>query len=141
MNPIAAYKVGGNVIIVDEYHGCDDCGTPLGLSLHIFSPKEAKEWLDEPVSEVFEPKPPTAWDERCFGFVGKDELVAAAAEFEEDYAQYDSLSDFLSDFGLRLLQSAMKKRTAPAGNLGTGRPANNTLIKQGRKAAHAKRTS
>ena len=122
MNPIAAYKVGGNVLIVDEYHGCSDCCTPIGLSLHIFSPKEAKEWLDEPVREIFKPMPPTSWDERYFSFVGKDELVAAAAEFEEDYQQYDSLSDFLSDFGLRLLQSAMKKRTAPAGNLGTGRP-------------------
>ena len=133
INPISAFRVGGNIMIIDEYNGCKDCGTPIGLTIHLFSPKEAMQYLDKPVSEVFKTLPPTSWDERSFGFVGRDELVAAAAEFENDYRQYDSLSDFLSDFGLNLLQAAMKKREAPAGNL-RNRRVHRTTRKARRKA-------
>jgi hypothetical protein len=47
MNVIKAYRIRDAVILVDEYHGCDDCDTPLGISLYIFTPEEAEKWLWE----------------------------------------------------------------------------------------------
>lgn len=35
---------GGDVYVIDLYHGCDYCGTPAGIVLHRFTPDEAVRW-------------------------------------------------------------------------------------------------
>lgn len=117
MNPIAAYKVGRNVLVIDEYWGCKDCDTPIGITLHIFSPSKAAEVLDRKVTEKFQPEPPTSWSEKVIGFIGEKELLDAAEKFEDGWKEYDTFRDFLCDFGLEFLQEAMKKRKFNNGNL------------------------
>jgi hypothetical protein len=109
INPIAAYQIGNSILIIDEYYGCKDCNNPIGFTLHIFSKKEAKEWIDfKP--EIFKPKPPISWDYKNFSFIGKNELMSASEEYEKEFKEYDTLKDFMCDFGLEILQTALKKR-------------------------------
>lgn len=107
MNVIAAYKIGDKVLIVDEYHGCSDCGTPTGIFLHLFTPEEAAFWLDGRQPEDFNPD-----EERVLPFIGRDELVEAAKEIEQpdDITEYGEMADWIHDKAIELLQTAMRKR-------------------------------
>lgn len=121
MNPIAQYELpDGNLLVVDEYHGCRDCETPIGYTLHLFTPEEGKNWIFDPPVKILP-------DElgKVFPLIGKEEMILAAQEIEKedgvfrvvfDGDEYASLSDFMHDKGLDLLQRAMRHRKVRGGN-------------------------
>jgi hypothetical protein len=116
LNAVAAYDLSDDkVIVVDEYHGCHDCGTPLGFTLHLFSKEEAEKWLlsdQKPTPLRIDEPREEGLSQRSFPFVGRNELVEAAKEIEEEnpISEYNNLSDWMYDNGLRLLRAAMEKR-------------------------------
>jgi len=116
--PIAGTDI---VLAVDEYQGCNYCHTGLMPTLHFFDPKGWKEWGEG--AELGEPITPDEFGgDRGYGWriplIGKAELVKAArvlvAEEGEPFGQgedgYATLADWLEDYGLRLLQEAMRQR-------------------------------
>lgn len=129
MHLIAAHRVAGteNVLAVDEYWGCRECGTPIAITLRYF---DAPGWLDwgrwyhPPGRDAHAtPEPEMAADEYggeegfgwAFPLIGKAELVQAAREGEElkrvRLEDYATLADLLSDWGLELLQEALRQRS------------------------------
>lgn len=124
MNLTAAYPVAGTdaVLGIDEYWGCRECGTPLGIVVLLFDPKGREEWVEVsglklgPAFEAGEYGGGPAGE--LFGltlpFVGQDDLVAAVREGEElknvRLEDYETLADLLSDWGLELLQEAFAHR-------------------------------
>ncbi len=107
MNIVDSFLVGDKVIAVDLYHGCRYCSeNPLGIVLHIFTKKQAKEWDINP-KEQFKPGE-FGSSERPFPFIGKQDLMKACKIYEEEFNTYSSLSDFMEDFGLIILQLALK---------------------------------
>jgi len=123
-NPERVFKVGDFVLVVGRYWGCDCCDNPIGVQLDIFTPEEA-ESFDLTPSETFEPpKEGMGWQGIGVALIGKDDLVQAAEEMEEEFQEggydywlkdYNTLSDFLKDRGLDLLQKAMAIRIAEEG--------------------------
>jgi hypothetical protein len=117
MNAIVSFEIGNNILIVDEYLGCDDCDTPLGIVLHLMDKKEAENWVEKSSIKSFrhDESREEGNGARYFSFIGKNELVAAAEEMDKEFeshpfSDYSCLADFMQDYGLELLQKAMNKR-------------------------------
>ena len=118
INPILVLKIGEYYLVVDEYWGCSDCNNPIGISLHLYSGEQFKNEWGKTLSDLTEKFFPEKYgcNSKHFNFVGRDELMKAAEELEDDkehvspVSEYDSLKDFVDDNGLHLLQEAMKKR-------------------------------
>lgn len=113
----------GAVVAYDIYHGCRDCNPGPGLSIYVFPNGQAgRMWLDGAKIEKYTP------DEFggnhghgiSFGLFEAEDLVAEAKELvaresgeicacadEED--GYTTISDWLHDFGLVMVQGAMRR--------------------------------
>ena len=113
-NPYKAYKMGENVLAVEIYPGCEECGTGLMVSLHIFTPDEAKHYDMEPTEE-FKPDE-FGWAEMSFPIIGKDDLLQAAKDNIHENGEpieeqgYENIPDWISDNGLDLLQRGLRLR-------------------------------
>lgn len=113
-SPDYVYKLGDHVIVLSEYHGCQDCDTPLECVMFIMTVEEAKSWcIEEDEMKSIELNE-FGWAEEIVPFVGRDELIKAAEEIEEEgelfLNNYATLADILCDYGLDLLQRAMNHR-------------------------------
>jgi len=122
INLIAARPVPGTdgVLAVDEYRGCRECETPIGLMLFFFNPEGQERWVEGwSGMRLGAPLEPSENGEDggygwVFPFIGQSELVKAAREHEglKDVhpSNYETLAELLSDWGLTLLQEAMARR-------------------------------
>lgn len=123
LNLVAAHPIEGTdaVLGLHLYPGCSGCGTPIGVTAHLFDPEGWRDWGTEGFSgiKLGEPIKPDAYG-GCDGYglrlplIGKAELVKAARTDEElkeiDLSDYDSLGDLLEQWGLVLLQEALRHR-------------------------------
>lgn len=113
-SPYRSYKVGKNILVLEIYPGCENCDNPLGITLAIFTPSEAKHWLTEPSPE-FKPDQYGS-KELYFSLIGKDDLIQAAKDIVAENGDpiedegYANLVDWLEDDGLDLLQRALRIR-------------------------------
>lgn len=104
-----AVTVGGRVLAVSEYDGCNNgCAAPLGFTVHLMTKRGAKELGIEPTGEW---KPEEHYGAGQFlNFFSQDELAAAAREIEGkdpiNLSDYDSLGDLLDEIGLDLIRKA-----------------------------------
>lgn len=111
LQPRDVLKVGGKVMAVEVYKGCEICDTGVMLTLNLFNPSRAKEHDLKPRREF-------KTDKHGFGFVdypllGKDDLIEAVKELEkagEVIDNYDNLVDWFRDNGLFMLQKAISIR-------------------------------
>ncbi len=107
MNIVDSFLVGDKVVAVDLYRGCRYCSeNPLGIVLHIFTKKQAKFWDINPKEELKPDK--YVPGERPFPFIGKEDLQKACKKYETEFDGYSSLSDFMEDRGLDILQDALE---------------------------------
>ena len=118
---IAAFPVPGTdgILAVDEYHGCQGCDTPAGFRLFFFDREGWEEYSWCFSGTLGEPLEPDAFGGRDgfgerFPFVGRHELMKAARQGEElrdvDPAEYASVADLVDQWGLTLLQEALRQR-------------------------------
>lgn len=116
----------GVTLAVGTYRGCDYCDTGLAVEIGLFTPK-GKEWyryLED--CGAFTPNEYGGQVEGWGGpgliipVVGKDDLIAAAKLMEKedgvpltfsgDEDDYTSITEWLEEFGLELLQKAHRLR-------------------------------
>jgi hypothetical protein len=105
------------VVAYDVYHGCDQCFSGPGLNIYVY-PNKKSEWLRSAKIEQFKP------DEYggdggsgiAINFFEVTDLKAEANEMEQQGCtigpadnQYATLQDWLDDFGLDLIQGAMRR--------------------------------
>ena len=120
-----AYRLpSGNVVVVGDYHGCRECYDGPGYSVEIFdTPEHANEWYPGLRQEPFRPDEYGGNEGVAMGggLFESHHLAAAAEEIEkegatvgEKYDQYETVSEWLRDCGLELIQRAMRLRAAEA---------------------------
>jgi hypothetical protein len=124
LRPLAAFRVGDEVLVVELYGGCTDCHSWPSVGLHVMTPEQAAE-LSIEVGGEFRPGP-HGWERQTFPIITKEGLRLAAEEVEGEGGDlldaYISLEDLLTDRGLHLLRAAMRRsreegagRETPAG--------------------------
>lgn len=116
--------LGGTVVAYDIYRGCRDCNPGPGISIYAYpNRKVGRMWLSGVKIEQYTP------DEFggnhgygiSFGLFEVEDLIAEAKEIvatesgevgllkDEDEDDYLSLEDWLSDYGLMMVQGAMRR--------------------------------
>lgn len=119
---VQAHPIAGTdiTLAVDEYHGCQDCGNPLGASVMLFNPAGWEEWREFGLPNLQPGEPIQADDTGGNGghgiwvpFLGPEDLLRAVREDEElsaiDLEEYSTLEDLLADHGMHLLQAAIRR--------------------------------
>lgn len=116
-NPERGFKLpSGAVVAYDIYRGCDGCFRGPAVSVYVYNNGKS-EWLRHAKVEPYKP------DEYggnhghgiCFGLFEVSDLRAEAVELTKEGSigrrqdQYASLDDWLEDYGLRLIQGAMRR--------------------------------
>lgn len=109
--PYKIVEIGDNVMVIEIYRGCEYCDTGLIVSLHLHTPESAAEFDFVP-EEKFEPgEYGTTLD---FPLLGGEDLAEAARQMKADEYfggnGYDSMTDWLDDYGLELLQRSVRLR-------------------------------
>lgn len=109
-----ALKVGENILIVEIYPGCTDCGSGIVFSLYLFTPDEAENYgvdLDE--IEEFLPDR-FGFSQQDFPLVGQEDLVEAVDLLEDgdpiESGYCSTFKECLSEIGLELLQKGIDIR-------------------------------
>ena len=110
----------GTIVAYDVYHGCQDCHPGPGISIYAYPNRKAgRMWLSGAKIEKYAPDEFGGNEGRgiSFGLFEVEDLVAEAEELvtvesgeigpSED--QYATIQDWLNDFGLRLVQGAMRR--------------------------------
>jgi hypothetical protein len=127
----------GTVVAYDIYRGCRDCNPGPGISIYAYPSRRAgRMWLSGVEIEKYKP------DEYggnggygiSFGLFEVEDLIAEAkelvavesGEIDPDGDGYATIQDWLHDYGLLMVQGAMRrycKRIEPAsdGEPGEGR--------------------
>lgn len=124
LRPLAAFRVGEDVLVVELYSGCSDCHSWPSVGLHVMTPEQAAE-LSIEVGGEFSPVP-HGWERKTFPIITKEGLAHAARDLEGEggdlLSDYVTLEDLLAGRGLQLLKAAMRRsreegagREAPAG--------------------------
>jgi hypothetical protein len=112
MVPYEILDIDGKVMVVEIYRGCEDCDTGLMVSLNLFSSENATEQNLIPTKKFELDK--FGWAQNNYPIVGKTDLIEAAkqmsadADFGED--GYESMTEWLEERGLELLQTALRLR-------------------------------
>ena len=105
------YKLpSGTWVAIQLYPGCRDCDTPLGVMVHVFNAKGAKDWrlADGEVEHVT----PDEYGALLGGLpmLTPDDLLTAVKEIGyevgEGKDQYATLAEYIEDQGRELLRSA-----------------------------------
>lgn len=102
-----AVAVGDAVLVLEIYHGCRYCKEGIGVSLNAFTREGAKRFFGEDFPELI----PDEYGESMIAvplIEPKDLLVNKDAL--EDIKNYDTVEDWISDYGLDLIQSALQQR-------------------------------
>jgi hypothetical protein len=87
MNIVDSFLIGNKVLAVDLYYGCRYCSeNPLGIVIHIFTKKQAKEFGIVP-REQFSPGEYSS-SEKPYPFMGKEDLMEACKKYELDISEY-----------------------------------------------------
>ena len=105
MNIVDSFLVGNKVMAVDLYRGCSDCGVDIGISLHIFTKKEAKDFCIEP-KEEFSPDE-YGWKQRHVFNLEMNHVIQAIMKYADELSDYGDLRDFLDDRKYDILQEAL----------------------------------
>lgn len=106
----------GEVVAYHVYRGCADCFSGPGISIYVY-PNTKSEFLEHAKIDDFTP------DEFggnhgygiSFGLFEVKDLCAESVELQKEARigrgrdDYRSLDDWLSDYGLRLIQGAMRR--------------------------------
>jgi len=106
--PDKVVRLGDKVLAIEIYPGCRDCETGLMVVLNLFTQERAEDFMLE-TTEIFEPDE-QGYAEISMPILGPDDLIEVVKEMEKDgnpLTDYESLSDWLSDHGLELLQRAL----------------------------------
>lgn len=111
--PYKILQIDDKVLVVEIYRGCEYCDTGLIVTLHLNTAESAAEWDWEPDTKL-EPDD-YGHAQVDFPLLGKDDLVEAAKRMNADAMfggedGYETLTDWLSDNGLELLQTALRLR-------------------------------
>jgi len=107
--PDKVVRLGDKVLAIEVYPGCRDCETGLMVVLNLFTQERAEDFFDLEPTEIFEPDE-QGYAEISMPILGPDDLIEVVKEMEKDgnpLTDYESLSDWLSDHGLELLQRAL----------------------------------
>jgi len=110
--PTRIIKIGDIILVVELYPGCESCKTPLATNIYFFSDQAANE-LEYVPEKILELNTKGFASEHFFLF-GTEELIAAAKTIEsrseggDVLASYDSFTAFLTDYGTKLLQEALR---------------------------------
>ena len=103
-----SYRLGDYVLAIEIYKGCSYCNTGLMVGLHLFTDAEARSY-DIEAHKEFKPDE-YGHSQIDFPIIGKDDIVKAAQKLVTEFSEYGNLEDFLSDYGLELLQSGIVNR-------------------------------
>lgn len=103
--------VGDAIVTVDAYTGCRDCAPLFGIDVSVFTEEGAREWLRGAMIERATPNEyggPNGGRAACFEIFSVDDLAESALllGFRVPSADYDDMRDFMTDFGLKWVQSA-----------------------------------
>ena len=107
-HPYESYRLGDYVLAIEIYKGCSYCNTGLMVGLHLFTDAEARRY-DIEAHKEFKPDE-YGHSQIDLPLIGKDDLVKAAQKLEPEFSEYGDLMNFLSDYGLELLQNAINNR-------------------------------
>jgi hypothetical protein len=110
--PYEILDADGKILVVEIYPGCSYCDTGIMVSLHLTPPDDAQAFDWQPTGKLELDKGQYAqWN---YPIMGPDDLVEAAKKLKADeqfgLKGYDSLTDWLEDYGLDLLQTALRLR-------------------------------
>jgi hypothetical protein len=112
--PHKILKVGKSVMYVELYRGCDYCDTGIMVTVGMVTPDvaEMNGWKPD---EIFEAGK-DGWSQFDFPIISPEDLIDAVKKMKCNDAVgeggYDSLTDWLQDSGLELLQTAVRLRVA-----------------------------
>jgi hypothetical protein len=115
----SAFRVRGQnpVLGIERYAGCRDCGTGPAVRVSVFDRKGATEWLVGLPSKDLIPDANGSNSGRGIGIMlwEPEDLIAAAGEIEAaegtvgpEPNDYESVADWLSDYGHALVSRAME---------------------------------
>lgn len=117
------FKQRGSILAVQVYDGCEYCDTGIMVMLYWFTHKSV--FLSGvPIEKAPEPSEFGGNEGHgiCFPLLGKDDLRAAAKELIRESGPisprgdgYRNLDDWLADYGLRLLQEALRHKRKEVG--------------------------
>ena len=110
----------GTVVAYDVYRGCQDCNPGPGISIFAFpSAESGRMWLDEAKIEPYTPDEFGGnhghgisfglFDVQDLRAEAKEIVAVESGEIRADEDGYTTLDDWLSDFGLMLIQGAMRR--------------------------------
>jgi hypothetical protein len=110
----------GTVLAYDIYHGCKDCNPGPGISIYAYPSRESGRMCLHGVKiEKFEPSEFGGNEGRgiSFGLFEVQDLMAEAkeivaiesGEIGPDEDSYATIQDWLHDFGLEMVQGAMRR--------------------------------
>lgn len=104
-------QIGDATIMVDAYMGCRDCAELIGFDVRAFNPEGRKEWVSREPRDVSPDEYGVIPSASSFEMFSLDDLKEAADEWGKplDVTEYETISDWLDDVGLQLLQSAFRK--------------------------------
>jgi hypothetical protein len=112
--PHKILKIGKDVMYIEIYRGCDYCGTGIMVTVGMVTPEIAEMNGWEP-TKIFKTGK-DGWDQLDFPIITPEDLIEAVKKMKCNDAVgengYDNLTDWLSDSGLELLQTAVRLRVA-----------------------------
>jgi hypothetical protein len=110
--PRASFKVGKRVVSVEIYPGCETCRRYMEAVVYVFpNVEEFKSWN---ISDLVNLDSVNSVGVCGIPLFGRDDLIEALKEIPEA-KEYDDFADFLHDYGLELLQTALSIRRSKKG--------------------------
>src|SRR4051812_4848038 len=114
-----AYELpDGQVVGYGIYRGCADCNPGPGISIYVY-PDRKSEWLEQAEIEPYEPSEfgGNGGSGISFGLFEVEDLQAEAKDLTDGEGatigrgrdQYRNIEDWLEDYGLRMVQGAMRR--------------------------------
>lgn len=107
----------GNQMAVDIYDSCGNCKNPVVVTLHLFSPDEAKLWQfgDEKIEPFILEESDQGYKMFNFPVIGPEDLLYAIKQLPEedpgaDFEAYGDLEAYFQDNGYQILQLAVLHR-------------------------------
>lgn len=110
----------GTVVAYDIYHGCPDCNPGPGISIFLYPSRESgRMWLDGAKIEKYTPDEFGGnsghgislglFEVKDLEAEAKDIIAKESGEIDPEGEGYTTLHDWLRDFGLLMIQGAMRR--------------------------------
>lgn len=107
-----AIKTGDAWVTIDGYGGCEECAKLIGIDVSVYTAKGALEFASDVPFAHIEPDDhggPNGQKVACFEMFSIEDLAEAGMLLGlRPDPDYDNWRDFMGDYGLKLVQSAMK---------------------------------